>query len=354
MGSARAILAFLLILAAPCYAPSEVDTFWRKTQKGKTLADRIDRASLSLLGIPFLDAPLGEGPGAQYDQGPIFRFDGFDCTTFVETVLALATSRKAEEFESRLRHIRYRGDTFTFTERNHFPDIDWIPHNTRSGLLTDVTAKIAEPWGVLPATGVVNKKGWYAHLPLTAIRVEGLTEEQKIARLAQLHREGANLGQTVPALSYIPLDKIIRRKTISEEERLRRLKEEDQIALEVRERVRQPQSDDLDKEVHDTLVDKRLRYLLEDAEVDPAFLAAVPHAAVLNVVRPGWKIPGTALNISHQGLVIRKKEGVYFRHVSKSGGRAKDVPLANYLRLCLLLPAIKGVNLLVANESNAL
>jgi hypothetical protein len=90
----------------------------------------------------------------------------------------------------------------------------------------------------------------------------------------------------------------------------------------------------------------RLKYLVQDVQVDESFLSSIPTATLLNVVRPGWEIPGTQMNISHQGWVIRKKAGVYFRHASRSGGGVKDVLFSNYLRLCLLLPSIKGVNLL--------
>lgn len=349
----RKAWAILLVggFCVSAYAPTEIETRWRKA-KGPTLSARIESVSQSFLGAPYSDFPLGEGPGDRFDAGPTYRFDTFDCTTFVETVLALATAKTAAEFEPRLRGIRYHKGQKSFVHRNHFPCVDWIPHNTQSGLLTDITEKVGAPWGTEFATAPVDKKGWLAKLPTSIIHVEGLTEPQQLQRLAELRAQGQSWKVQHPSVPYIPLSKILVRTEVTETEKGRRLLEEEALAKTHRENsVRKPQSEpvDLEKEVHDALIDHRLKYLIQDVKVDEAFLAAIPTATLLNVVRPGWKIPGTQMNISHQGWVIRKKGGVYFRHVSRSGGRAKDVPLANYLRLCLLIPAIKGINLLTAN-----
>lgn len=348
----RILAAALLLCGVPAFAPTEVDTYFRKA-KGDTVTQRIESVSAAFHGVPFLDAPLGEGPGAAYDQGPLYRFDGFDCTTFVETVVALATSKKAAEFEGRLKKIRYRGGKIAFAQRNHFPCIDWIPNNTRSGLLTDITEEVAGKWGTERATATVNKRAWFEKLGPTTIRVTGLNETEVANRLQQLHAEGARFKPQTPSLPYIPLAKVLTRKEVSPEEKERRTQEELAVANRRRAEARQPQAEDaeLEKQIHDELIETRLKYLIQDVEVDPLFIAAIPSGSILNIVRPGWSIPGTAMNISHQGFVIRKKEGTFFRHVSKSGGRAKDVPLANYLRLCLLLPAIRGVHLLRVNET---
>jgi hypothetical protein len=348
--SSRILAAAVVLFSVPSFAPTEVDTYFRKA-KGATVAERIESVSLAFHGVPFLDAPLGEGPRGEFDQGPLFRFDGFDCTTFVETVVALATSKKSDEFEGRLNKIRYRGGKVGFLERNHFPCVDWIPNNIQSGLLTDITEQIAGKWGIEHATATVNKRKWFEKLPASTIRVTGLGEAETQKRLEHLHAQGAGLGPQTPSLPYIPLASVLKRKEISPIERQRRVEEEQALANRRRTEGRQPQAADaaLEKQIHDELIEARLKYLIQDVEVDPLFLSAIPSGTILNIVRPGWSIPGTAMNISHQGFVIRKKEGTFFRHVSKSGGRAKDVPLANYLRLCLLLPAIKGVHLLRVN-----
>lgn len=325
-------------------ASPDFETQWKKV-RGATLAERIDSASRSLLGVPFGDAPLGEGPGAEFDEGPRSRFDLFDCTTYVETVLALALSSRPKDFERELRLLRYKEGKVAFENRNHFPCVDWTKNNTASGRLTDITESVGAGFVVARATAPISKKGWYRSLPESALRLENASPEERTRKLKDLRSRGANFPDESPSLPYVTLDSVLQKKQITETEKQRREAEEKELASKMKSASeRSPQSDDLEKEVHDALIDKRLRYLIEDVAVSESFLKAIPHATLLNVVRPGWRIPGTQMNISHQGFVVQKKEGTYLRHVSKSGGRAKDVPLANYLRLCLLIPSIKGVN----------
>lgn len=92
---------------------------------------------------PYLVDPLGEGVSSEVSPGPLYRFDGFDCTTFVETVVALAISSSPEEFRQRINQIRYKNGEVSYQTRNHFPSIDWIPNNTEAGFVADITGKVA-------------------------------------------------------------------------------------------------------------------------------------------------------------------------------------------------------------------
>ncbi len=58
--------------------------------------------------IPYMVDPLGEGERGEFNNKPLYRFDGFDCTTFVETVIALALSRNADEFKDKINRVRYK------------------------------------------------------------------------------------------------------------------------------------------------------------------------------------------------------------------------------------------------------
>ncbi|MBN1783778.1 MAG: DUF1460 domain-containing protein [Alphaproteobacteria bacterium] len=49
----------------------------------------LEQHSEKFIGIRYQDSPLGEGPNALYDKDPLFRFDRFDCLTYVETVMAI-------------------------------------------------------------------------------------------------------------------------------------------------------------------------------------------------------------------------------------------------------------------------
>ncbi|WP_413943992.1 N-acetylmuramoyl-L-alanine amidase-like domain-containing protein [Bdellovibrio sp. HCB-162] len=91
---------------------------------------------------PYVVEPLGEGENGEFNKGPLYRFDGFDCTTFVETVLALSLSSTPEQFKQTINKIRYKNGEVSYQTRNHFPSVDWIPNNTQAGFVEDITGKV--------------------------------------------------------------------------------------------------------------------------------------------------------------------------------------------------------------------
>lgn len=104
-----------------------------------SLPERLERVTRPLVGRPYLLSPLGEGEGV--DPDPRFRLDAFDCTTFVETAMALATTESELEAQSRLDGIRYEG-TPSFQRRRHLMASQWIPGLVRDEVLTDITREI--------------------------------------------------------------------------------------------------------------------------------------------------------------------------------------------------------------------
>jgi hypothetical protein len=76
----------------------------------------------------------------------------FDCTTYVETVAALARSETPESFLKQLVAIRYKDGKPGFFDRNHFPEGDWIPNNLRVNILKDITFKLSTYNKLLPKT----------------------------------------------------------------------------------------------------------------------------------------------------------------------------------------------------------
>ena len=97
---------------------------------------RLERVSAHLLGSPYLNNPLGGGPDEQ--ESLVIRFDGFDCVTYVETALALACARDADQFADRLREMRYSGGKVDWRSRNHYM-VEWIKKNQRRGIVKDIT-----------------------------------------------------------------------------------------------------------------------------------------------------------------------------------------------------------------------
>lgn len=67
----------------------------------------------------------------------------FDCTTFIETVIALSRSENVDQFFTQLISLRYKDGSATFENRNHFITLDWIPNNMRMKILEDITQRVA-------------------------------------------------------------------------------------------------------------------------------------------------------------------------------------------------------------------
>ncbi|MBO4480307.1 MAG: DUF1460 domain-containing protein [Alphaproteobacteria bacterium] len=99
------------------------------------------------LGVPYVLDPLGEEVSP--DTDPLIRYDAFDCTTFVETVLANNDVNK-------LNKIRYVGGVPNILNRNHFIETDWLENN--SNLVVNVSANYA-PTKIRTVT--VDKKKWF-------------------------------------------------------------------------------------------------------------------------------------------------------------------------------------------------
>ena len=101
----------------------------------------------SYLGARYEVSPLGEC--ALPDDDPLIRFDAFDCTTFVETVLA-------DGCECCLTQIRYKNGEIGFLTRNHFVESDWLVNN--SDVVRNASAQYA-PTAVRRV--LVDKENWF-------------------------------------------------------------------------------------------------------------------------------------------------------------------------------------------------
>lgn len=123
-------------------APSRQDIarLIERINHDQSIAERLVDVSAPFVGAPYVVSPLGEGKGQ--DPDPRIRFDAFDCTTFVETVLALAFSSDIAGAENRLDRIRYQEEPFDFIRRRHFPEAEWIPELIQAGYFEDITQNV--------------------------------------------------------------------------------------------------------------------------------------------------------------------------------------------------------------------
>lgn len=103
--------------------------------------------SHNFLGRQYINSPLGEGRAP--DSDPLMRFDAFDCTTFVETMMANG------DIET-LNQIRYKDGKIGFLNRNHFIESDWLVNNS------DRVQNISANYGHTKVRHVViDKKSWF-------------------------------------------------------------------------------------------------------------------------------------------------------------------------------------------------
>ncbi|MEL6184081.1 MAG: N-acetylmuramoyl-L-alanine amidase-like domain-containing protein [Myxococcota bacterium] len=138
-----------------------------------------------LVGAAYGHSPLGEGEGQ--DPDPLLRFDRFDCTTFVETALALTRSSDLEELTTHLSEIRYRG-TPGFQNRRHLMTSQWIPDLIEGGWVEDVTRAVG------------GREARTVRLRLTPKR----WRQRRIARKLKLPAEAVPSGVFI--LPVLPLD----------------------------------------------------------------------------------------------------------------------------------------------------
>ncbi len=134
------------------------------------------RAELNFyIDAPYIIAPLGEGKENNYAPKPLFREDGFDCTTYVETILAQYRQKKDNtDFIKNLLRIRYVDGNVDYFTRAHLVEYQWIPNALRAGFILEypleksVTTQFSfdlQQW-FLQNSFIENKDELYVHKAL--------------------------------------------------------------------------------------------------------------------------------------------------------------------------------------------
>lgn len=128
----------------------------------------------------------------------------YDCTTFVETVSALAQSENIAEFVPRLLELRYAQgvDKTDFFHRNHFPEADWVPNNVVRGNFRDITRLVASVAGETfqRETKIIDRGRWFAK----QVRRGGVSRSLASVAAAQ----GGWLEPVQATVEYIALDRV--------------------------------------------------------------------------------------------------------------------------------------------------
>lgn len=120
-----------------------LEKFTNSSYSQLATGDLVVTVGKSFLGIPYVEKTL-ELPG---EEQVVINLKGLDCTTFVESVLALATSirqssPKFETMEKALENLRYLGGENTgYGSRLHYFS-DWIYENEKAGRLIHLSKSL--------------------------------------------------------------------------------------------------------------------------------------------------------------------------------------------------------------------
>jgi hypothetical protein len=203
--SSLPLLAFSLLTFI--YTSSLAQTATQKafTQKMELpasgdLGTQVLRMAESFLGIPYVASTLEGNPTEKL----VCKFDGLDCTTLVESSIALAIAKNEnlnyEGYKSELTKIRYRdGIIDGYPSRLHYV-LDWMYENEKRGRLEDITSKV----GGIPYKKEINfmsnHANFYPALDNTEVWEKIREQENIINSREYSYIPKASLQKTEPML----------------------------------------------------------------------------------------------------------------------------------------------------------
>tara|TARA_B100001971_G_scaffold215007_1_gene256346 strand:+ start:257 stop:1132 length:876 start_codon:yes stop_codon:yes gene_type:complete len=281
-----------LFFAFSVYA-SDKDVFNQLAlQEEVSKEDKLLFWSNYFLGKPYdSSGPLGEGTTGLYDRDPLYRFDAFDCTTFVETLIALANSSDKQTFSRVMNEVRYKEGKVSYLNRNHIISQSWIPNNIDNSLIRRSTSYFSDQYLEF-GSSIIDLANWLKFHKVDSLKLPDLSEDAKAERLNQLKQEADRFSQEEVFVEYLSTTEVLKDW--------------------------QGFKNELNKKTY-----------------------------ILNIVRPNWQLKhliGTNLNISHQGILEVAKDGIYFIHAS-SAGMVKKVLLKSYLDKIKDSSTIRGFSL---------
>ena len=141
-------------------------------QSKRSAGARIEAVSRQFLGFPYSRTLIGS---AQQPEVFVASLNRFDCVTYIETVLAIASASNASQFSEFLRHLRYDRGRVAWGKRNHYMT-HWIRNNTRNRSVRRIAARI-------PGSAKTRLLNVVPGLPASSVRFECIPK-QAIKRLA--------------------------------------------------------------------------------------------------------------------------------------------------------------------------
>ena len=181
------IFIVISLLANPAFSINHdslfVDSIIENSAKAdiKSDADRIMFFARSMIGIPYCGGTLD----VNENESLVVRTDSVDCTTYVETVLAMYLASKIEyggynDFKKALTKIRYRDGVIKgYSSRLHYFS-DWVADNEKKGILYEVTSRSNHSQRHFSINYMTKHSGLYRRLKEDSLSVnEMLCVEEK-------------------------------------------------------------------------------------------------------------------------------------------------------------------------------
>jgi hypothetical protein len=157
-----------------------VEQLLSETRNDRGAGVRVDVLSRRFLGHPYRTNPLiGSAETSELFTASL---DGFDCVTYIETILALARACDVDGFVEWLRRIRYDRGRIQWERRNHYMTL-WIRNNVREGIIKPVS---------IPAVPIVSRERVLNVVPGLAIRRTRVrcAPKRAVPRLAKYLQSG--------------------------------------------------------------------------------------------------------------------------------------------------------------------
>lgn len=106
-----------------------------KSSEFGNIDEKIEVISKELLDSPYIASSLVGG--IDVPEQLVVDLSAFDCVTFCESVLALASSQTIQDVVENTKRIRYRGNEVRWLDRNHYFS-EWINKNIEKGYLEEI------------------------------------------------------------------------------------------------------------------------------------------------------------------------------------------------------------------------
>lgn len=143
-----------------------IEQLLKKIRSNGSAGARIEAFSRHFVGSPYTINPLIGS--AQTPEVFTVSLDGFDCVTYIETVLALARAVNANDFVEQLPNIRYEKGRIEWLRRNHYMT-GWIRNNALKAVGASLRT-VAKERTLSVVPGLPEKRTKFTCVPKSAMK----------------------------------------------------------------------------------------------------------------------------------------------------------------------------------------